>query len=133
MNEPASNKSNSVFKRFFRSTRVGNQKNGDATESANENPLTLHLPHIDSATKKVYAKDIETGEPDARAGRCGPFKWFVVWDNTFSLKLLGSKNAIEKEEERRISLAYFIIHPCCRFKSVYKYIFFPAQFMGHSH
>ncbi len=114
MDEPANNRSNNVFKRFFRSTRV--RGDGESTIDAQKKKPLTHLPQINATTRKIYLKNIETGEPDAQTGRCGPFRWFVVWDSNFSLKLLGSKNAIEKEEERRLSLPYFIIHPCCRFK-----------------
>ena len=103
MNEPVINRSNNVFKKFIRS-RVRDSVDEPGTEKSRP------------SSHKVYLKNIETGDPHAKQGRCGPFHWFVVWDNNFSLKLLGSKNAIEKEEERRLSLNYFIIHPCCRFK-----------------
>ena len=93
------NRSNHVFKKFFRSHRVS--------------PTNDRAPQL---TGSRIFQNIETGEPGTRQGRCGPLNLFIVWDNPISMKLLGSKSAIEKEEMRRRSLPYFIIHPCCRFR-----------------
>jgi hypothetical protein len=74
--------------------------------------------HLSNAASKHsnLLRNIETGEPAEKHNRCGPLNLFVVWHNPFSLKLLGSKSAVEKEEEQRRKLPYFIIHPCCRFR-----------------
>lgn len=110
------NKSKNVFKRFFRPTRVSVTTNNSSTRTLNEGPLT-HTHYSRSNATRSTGRNVETGDCCWTQCRCGPFSLFVVWDNVFSLKLLGSKNAIEKEEMRRQALPYFIIHPCCRFRS----------------
>lgn len=108
MSEPSSNRSNHVFKRFFRSSKISTESNTQSSD---------RLTHLNTnTTRSTVFRNIETGEEGSKHGRCGPCNLFVVWDNNFSMQLLGSKNAIEKEEIRRQALPYFILHPCCRFR-----------------
>lgn len=128
MKQSGKNRSNHVFKRFFRS-RVS------AVDSGLTATPQTQLSNTNSKHSTQF-KNIETGEPEKKQNRCGPLNIFVVWDSPFSLKLLGSKSAIEKEEIRRRSLHYFIVHPCCRFRCICCYYYnilhtyFPVGFIG---
>ena len=102
----SSNRSTNVFKRFFRSNRISLTTNNSGVKSPVTHPRTT-----------ATSRNIETGDGKGKKGcRCGPFHLFSVWDNAYSIKLLGSRNAVEKEEMRRQALPYFIIHPCSKFK-----------------
>ena len=71
----------------------------------------------ESSRAVKFFNDLETDSyPVSRI--CGPCHIFVVWDSIYSLKILGSRNAIQKEEVRRLQLPHFIIHPCSRVRWV---------------
>ena len=41
---------------------------------------------------------------------------FHVWDNRLAMKMFGSRNGIQREEERRKNCKHWVIHPCSKFR-----------------
>lgn len=47
---------------------------------------------------------------------------FHVWDNRLAMKMFGSRNGIQREEERRKNLKHWVIHPCSKFRYVRTFV-----------
>ena len=94
-----------------RTTKIEPEK-----ENSESSELPQNLKGVSSRALN-FLKGIETSDSHI-PGICGPCKLFTVWENDYSIKILGSRNAIEKEELRRKNLPMFTIHPFSRAKLV---------------
>lgn len=77
-----------------------------------------NVPHAKSTmTNKTAISQTQSSRSYAIPGVEKKLKsLFHVPDNRVTLKLFGSKNGIQKEEERRKNCRHWVIHPCSKFR-----------------